>query len=214
MTTSTPRIEPNSCLRIVRGTGRSCATAPRTAGFTLSEVLIAATLSVFILAGVLSAFLFLGRTGFRTSNYSELEAEVRRGLDLFADDVRMASGIRWNNDQSITLTIPTATGETSQVTYAYDSDRNSSTRQCFYRVEGDALSTQPRRVLVHNTADFTFRRYKLEQPGVIDNTASNDLETKQIQVILRAVRHGATTAAATNSVVSARYVLRNKRVSN
>ena len=42
------------------------------------EVLIAATLSTFVLAGVLSAFLFLARTSFRSSGYSEMEAEIRR----------------------------------------------------------------------------------------------------------------------------------------
>ncbi|HEY0946579.1 MAG TPA: hypothetical protein VGD81_14975 [Opitutaceae bacterium] len=177
-------------------------------------MLIAATLSVFVLAGVLSAFLFVGRTGFLASSYSDLETEVRRGLDLFADDVRMASGISWNSAQSVTLQLPDAMGGTTRVTYAYDTERNSPTHRCFYRMEGDAASREPRRVLVHNAEDFAFKRYKLEQPGVLDNTAANDLETKQIQITLRAVRQGATTAATTNSVVSARYVLRNKRVSN
>ena len=63
-------------------------------------------------------------------------------------------------------------------------------------------------------ADFAFHRYKVEQPGVADNTATNDLETKQVQLNLRAVRTGATTVAATQTAISARFILRNKRVSN
>ena len=104
MTISTPPIEPAAIARRrthgplrartrpLLARRRAATTARRPdAGFTLSEVLIAATLSVIVLAGVLSAFLFIGRTGFRTSSYSDLEAEVRHGLDLFADDVRTAS---------------------------------------------------------------------------------------------------------------------------
>lgn len=183
------------------------------AGFTLSEVLIAATLSVFVLAGVMSAFLFIGRSSFAASSYSELESEARRGLETFAEDVRMADDVRWNNPQSLTLIITRSEGP-ERITYAYDSDASSDTFRSFYRMRGNADSTEPRRELIRNLApDFAFKRYKLEQPGVIDNAAGSDLETKQIQLTLRAVRSGATVAATTNSVVSARYVLRNKRVS-
>ncbi len=204
MTTSTRRTEAR---RI-----RDRTTQRR--GFTLSEVIIASTLSVFVLAGVLSAFLFIGRTSFAASSYSELEAEARRGLEVFAEDVRMARDVRWNGPQSLTLLLPGEDKDPLTITYAYDSDPQSPTYRCFYRVVGEAGSAEPRRALIRNLApDFAFKRYKLEQPGVIDNTAGNDLETKQIQLTLRAIRSGSTVAATTNSVVSARYVLRNKKVS-
>lgn len=183
----------------------------RAAGFTLSEVLIVATLSAFVLAGVLSAFLFIGRAGFNASSYSELEAQARRSLEIFAEDARMASDIRWDSAQSLTFVF--AAGGTAVVTYAYDGDPASPTYRAFYRAEGDHPPASARRVLIHNVApDFAFRRYKLEQPGVLDAFATNDLETKHIQLTLRAVR-GTHGAVATNSVISARYVLRNKRVS-
>jgi hypothetical protein len=184
---------------------------PRTrpaAAFTLVEVLIAASLSAFVLAGVLSAFLFLARTSFRSSGYSEMEAEVRRGLDTFARDTRNATEVRWNHAQSVTLTV---SGQ--PVTYAYDTDAASGTYRSFYREEGNA--GQPRTVLVHGvTPDFAFRRYKLEQPGVADNSAGNDSETKLLQVTLRAARTHVATTGASHSAISARYLLRNKRVAN
>jgi prepilin-type N-terminal cleavage/methylation domain-containing protein len=184
-------------------------------GFTLTEVIVAATLSSFLMAGVLSAFLMVGRTGFLASSYSELEAETRRGLDIFGADVRKASGIQWNSAQSVTLTLPTATNATTQVTYAYDTATSTSTSKCFYRLVGPPTSTLPVRILIHNVAsDFAFRRYKLEQTGQSDNTATTDLETKQIEVNLRASRTGVTAMAANQAALSARYVLRNKRVAN
>ena len=182
----------------------------RARAFTLVEVLIASTLSTFVLAGVLSAFLFLARTGFRSSGYSEMEAEMRRGLDTFARDTRSATDVRWNSAQSITLTVGGR-----PVTYAYDGAATSGTYQSFYRVEGDASSSLARTVLVRSvTPDFAFQRYKLAQPGVTDNAANNDRETKLLSLTLRAARTSVATTGASNSAISARYVLRNKRVAN
>jgi type II secretory pathway component PulJ len=187
----------------------------RTRGFTLAEVTIAATISSFVLAGVLSAFLMIGRSGFLASSYSELESEIRRGLATFGDDARKAVDIRWNSDQSITLAVATATNATTLVTYAYDTATAGPTAGCFYRMLGDAASTQPRRVLIHRVAPtFAFQRFKLEQPGVTDNSAHTDLETKLLQVTLRASRTNVATVAANQSAISARYILRNKRVAN
>jgi hypothetical protein len=182
----------------------------REGGFTLVEVLIAATLSTFVLAGVLSAFLFLARTSFRSSGYSEMEAEMRRGLDTFARDTRNATDVRWNSAQSITLTV-----NGRPVTYAYDVSATSATARSFYRLEGDAASTLDRAVLVRGVSpDFSFQRFKLTQPGVTENAANNDRETKLLSLTLRAARTSVATAGASNSAVSARYMLRNKRVAH
>lgn len=181
----------------------------RDGGFTLVEVLIASTLSTFVLAGVLSAFLFLARTGFRASSYSEMEAEVRRGLESFARDARNATDVRWNSAQSVTLMV-----DGQPVTYAYDSTPGSDSYQSFYRL-APAAASPARTVLIRGVApDFAFRRYKLEQSGVSDNAAQNDAETKLLQVSLRSTRTNIATIGAGNSAISARYMLRNKRVAN
>ncbi|MBA4138044.1 MAG: hypothetical protein C0518_12060 [Opitutus sp.] len=199
--TSAPRIEFVRAARRVRA-------------FTLAEVLLATTLSAFVLAAVMSSFVFLGRTGLRASNVSEMENEVRRALETFAQEARLATDVRWNSAQSITFTLP-AGSAAPQVTYAYDTEAASATYQALYRVTGDASSTAARRVLVREVApDFAFRRYKLPQSGVIDNSAANDTETKQIQIVMRVERTNAITAGGSQSVASARFILRNKRVSN
>ena len=183
--------------------------------FTLAEVMIAATLSALVLTGVLSALLLISRSGYNASNYSAAEAEIQRGLDTFAEEVRQASDVRWLSRQCITLTIPTATDATQFVTYAYDADRDSGTYACFCRQAGAADSGAIRQVLVRAVeSGFAFDRYKLEQPGVTDNVAANDLETKLIQLTMRTRRTGMTTVDATQSAISARFVLRNKRVAN
>jgi len=87
----------------------------RRRGFTLVEIMIGASLSTFILAGVLSTFLFLGRSGANMQNYTDMETQARRGLEIFAEDVRQASSITWNTAHSATIVVNSA-----RVTYAYD----------------------------------------------------------------------------------------------
>ena len=179
-------------------------------GFTLVEMMIGSALASFILAGILTAFLMLGRSGYNAANYSMMEAESRRALEMFSQEARQANNITWNSSSSVTLRVVTSSG-TQLITYAYDSGSSGATAKCFYRKLGNASSTATPLILVRNVNDFAFRRYKVVNG--VDYTANNDLETKQIQITLRSVRTGVTTVAATNAVLSARVVLRNKPVS-
>jgi Tfp pilus assembly protein PilW len=179
-------------------------------GFSLVEVMIAAGLSGFILVAILSAFLMIGRSGYNASNYCTMEAEARRALERFSQEARLAKTIVWNSANSVTLTVISSSGN-YDVTYAYDTSANGATAKSFYRLPGAAASTSTRLVLVRNVTDFAFRRYKVVNG--VDYSAANELETKQIQITLRATRSGVTTVDATNAVLSARVVLRNKPVS-
>lgn len=189
-------------------TDRSRRAARR--GFTLVEIMIGSTISLFVLAGVLSTFLMLGRSGYNAANYATMEAESRRALETFSAEARMASNLTWHSSTTVTLRVVTETG-TSIVTYAYDTSTTGDTAGCFYRLTGNPDSTAPRRILVRNVTEFAFRRYKVVNG--VDYAANNNLETKQLQITLRSIRTGATTVAATNAVLSARVVLRNKPVS-
>ena len=178
----------------------------RRSGFTLVEVMVSAALGTFILAGVLSVFLMMGRSGYNASSYSIMDSEARRGLEVLSIDARMASDIQWIDSSAITLTVNGA-----EVTYAYDSATTGPTARSFYRKVGGFASGATPQVLVRDITEFTFCRYKVVNG--VDFSAANDLETKQIQVTLRAARTRSTVATATNAVLSARVILRNKKVS-
>jgi prepilin-type N-terminal cleavage/methylation domain-containing protein len=183
----------------------------RRRGFTLVELMAASGLSGIILLGVLSSFILIGKNSYNAANYSMMEVESRRALEMFTQEARMSDNLTWNSAYSVTLSVVAATGASTNVTYAYDSSTTGATAKCFYRKTGTSTSTATPLILVRNVTDFTFRRYKIING--VDFSASNDLETKQLQIALRTVRTGATTVNATNAVLSARVVLRNKRVS-
>jgi len=181
---------------------------PRRA-FTLVEVLIAVSISSIVLAGVLSSFLMLGRSGANLAGYTESETQIRRALEEFSQDVRMASNIVWNSATSVTLTVPnnytTSTPTPNLVTYAYDSATSGATSLCFYRRPGDLASTAAATVFVRDISTFTFTRYNR-----LDATAASDAETKRVQITLNVRKTGRTLVAANTTLVSASYTLRNK----
>ena len=88
------------------------------AGFTLVEVLIAMTLGLIIMSGVMSTFVYLGRSLARLANQQTLEAEGRRTVLLFSQDVHMAQDVTSASDTAVTLTVPTSSG-TASVSYTY-----------------------------------------------------------------------------------------------
>jgi len=182
---------------------------PSRAAFTLSEVLIASTLSVLVMAGVLSAFIFFGQTGLAVGHYQAMETELRRGLEIFSEDVRMATDIRWTDAWRITLTVPVAASTAQSVSYAFEPDQPGALTGQLYRILADGTRE---RLVREVSSDFAFHRYKIEQPGIADNTATNDLETKQLQLNLRTLRVTTGGPASTQAAISARYVLRNKQV--
>jgi type II secretory pathway pseudopilin PulG len=174
--------------------------------FTLVEVIIASSLSSFVLAGVLSSFVMLGRTGSSISNYNVMALEARRVLEEFSQDTRMARAITWNSSSSVTLTVPnnyTANG--NQVTYAYDSATSGATSKCFYRKPGDAAANTTRVILVRTVTNCTFNRFDR-----LDNAATTDAGTKRLELTLRISKTATGGAVATDNVVSACYLLRNK----
>ena len=182
--------------------------AASSAGFTLTEIMIGATLGSFVLLAILTSFLFMGRTGANAYNYVGMEQEARRGLERFSEDVRMASGITWTSNVRVTLRIPHVSDSgTDSIMYYYDTDPASAAYQCFLRQGVDPVTgvstTAP---LIHDVQTFEFDRWMLGSTG----QATNDLGTKQLQIRLTVSRASQTAVAATNLVMSARYILRNK----
>ncbi len=177
-------------------------TAPQ-AAFTLAEAIMGATISSSILAGVLSTFLFLGRSGANVQNYNDMEAQARQALEVFAQDTRQASSINWSSEIDVTLTV-----DTIDIQYYYD-----KAARTFYRVD---TNTGQKRALVTGIVLFEFKAYGITGSGLpltsAGELASASKSTKQLQISLESTRNTKTVATASNTVLSARFILRNKRV--
>lgn len=191
MTTITPSLAAD--LRSPRDRGAG--------GFTLVEVMIASLLGGFVLVAVLTAFLFLGRSGANIQNYNDMEAQARRALEMFAEDTRQASAVTWNSADSVTLVV-----DTNSVTYAFASGQLT-------RAVGGGTA----RPIVTGITSFSFIAYTITGVQITDfSTAAARItaakDTKQIQISLAASRTSRTVATATNTVLSARFILRNKRI--
>lgn len=204
MTTSTPHAEPRGPRR---RTSRAKAPASR-GGFTLAEVIVATSLSTLVLAGVLSTFLLIGRTGLNASAYASMNGELRVALEYFNRDVRLATDVRWTDQRRLTLVQPPDRGPA--VTYAYEPAAAPAAPGRFTRQVGDSA---PRTLVASVAPDFAFARYRLPGPKLdTPPPAANDLETKLLEVRLRAVRPDARAPAASQLATSARCVMRNKTV--
>lgn len=160
--------------------------------------MIAAGLSSFVLAAILTAYLFIVRSGVNLANYSEMEGQARTALELFAEDTRQASSITWNSKFSVTLLV-----SGSPVVYQYD-----DSTKIFQRVIGGST-----RNLLSGVQAFEFKAYNITGTEIsLSDLAAAGKGTKQLQLSLSAARTTQTVTRASNTVLSARFILRNKRV--
>lgn len=200
MTTITP--SPTRDTGFGRG-HLSAAGRRRRAGFSLVEVMVSAAIGAGLLAAVLSTFLFVGRSGANLRNYSDMETQARKALEMFAEDVRQASAITWHSSTSLTLTVNSAA-----IGYAYNV--NAAT---FTRTTSSGTTTLITGVM---PSSFSFKAYNVAGAEMPLATAANltaaSSSTKQLQISLEASRSTTTVTTATNLVLSARYILRNKIV--
>lgn len=187
--------------------------APRRA-FTLVEMLVSTGLSGIVLVAILSAVLMITRSGYLLNNYIEMENSARTALETFAVDSRMTENVAWTRaSDSAPLTAITLQDQAgASVTYTYNSSAGTLVRT---GAGGDT------RVMIRGIQSFTFTAYKYNMtdglqaivPSEKTLTAVNN-ETKMVQLSLATIRSRATLADATNTVVSARFVLRNKIITN
>jgi prepilin-type N-terminal cleavage/methylation domain-containing protein len=192
-------------------------------GFTLSEIIIGMTISSFLMLGVLTTFLLMGRTSANIQNYSELEASARKALEFFGREVHNACDVPSWTGTSVTLTIPdttdapkgTGTGSYT-VTYAFDTTNKKLTRTVGSTTETLLTGVN---LVTGSTAFLNYYRYVSQTSyplgqgyfdGFTTNTATNVRELKQIEVSFVLQRTSQTVTAATNKVLSARFILRNK----
>lgn len=172
------------------------------AGFSLIELTVAVSIASMALAAVFSTTVFISRSAVATTDYADMTMEARRALELFARDVRMAKDVTAFSEHAVTLTVRTSSG-TKSVNYTYLPGTKT-----FYRNFG----TSDQQRLITHIESLALTAYGLATDPDIGQPlpANQPIEIKQLQLQLRSVRSGGAKATASNNVVSARFILRNK----
>lgn len=182
----------------------------RPRGFTLAELLVSTGIGAIILAGVMTSVMMITRSGYLLNNYIEMEKQARLALETFAVDARITETVTWirktgsTDLAGITLIPP----DKKSVTYTYNSEAGTLTRT------DDTTRKTTTLVSGIQSLSFTAYKYSVDLPVAIDPSITSDTlmknDTKMVQISLSAIRARSLLADATNNVVSARYVLRNK----
>jgi type II secretory pathway pseudopilin PulG len=196
----------------------------RLGAFTLVELMVGASLSAIILAGVLSAFIMMARVSANIQNYTDIENTARKTLEIFSRDARLAYKVDNFTASEVELFVPDNTADPEgddstkgaySVVYKFDPDTKEFTRTT--DVGGVVATT----VLISNVEPipdrdaFIYYRY-ITGLGYVDGDNSNlatpghPLEVKQIEINFLLNRTTSTVATASNKVLSARFILRNK----
>ncbi len=170
----------------------------RCSGISLPELLIGMAVSGIVVVAFISAFLFMTRSAFAVYSYAEMNAEGRRALHVLGEDLRAAVEIKpeFSNKE---LTVSVING--GEITYNYDPDDPDRT---LTRTGGDGET----RTLIRHIETFSFFYYDLQ--GAV---AETEEAVKQIRVQISSARKGLGPKQS-QDLKSARFVLRNRRVTN
>lgn len=167
-------------------------------GFTLFEVLVAVFLGTIMLGSAFAVLLSLNRGSVALTHYTEMNAQSRQVMELFGRDMRMASDVSVADDQVLAVSTLNQNGDVVQVIWDFDT------------VQSEVVRTEDgtSRVLLRNVDDFNLRYFTLRR-----DPTSHPLEVKEVQLEVL-IRRPVLAATTTNHIVSARFMMRNRKVSN
>jgi Tfp pilus assembly protein PilW len=170
---------------------------PRRRGFTLVELIVSVSLSIVVFAGILAGFTFLGRNLTRLVNTQGQDVSSRRAFYLFSRDISLATAVSNATNTSLSLTLPTTSGSTTTVAYAYNTSAGTLSR-----VDGSNST-----VLLSNLTALDFNYFNKAGTSI----TPSPLSVKEVELTFTsAVGDSSSGTQARYTAVSPRLVLRNK----
>ncbi len=174
------------------------ARSRKPSGFTLVEMMIAVALAGLVLAGAATTLNVWARSSMSLGNYADMSGNSRRALDIFSYDVRMANNVSVSGSTTFTLAAYNAGSGNSMVTYSFDADANTLTRNY------DGVSS----IVLNDVEKFGFSYLDLNRAATTDALS---VKVVQIEaVLLKRVLN----LNDTDEIISARFMLRNRQVSS
>jgi len=193
--------------------------------FSLLEVMIAVTIFSIAIASILSTFIVFAAGSESVGAYVEMSTDSRRSLELCARDIRAAEEITYADDNTIVLQYPDNSFYSGHyVKYYFDDDADIYSRYEFeddvvLKANGDiddsdaglAGNTISNDTLLDGVEEFIFNFYDPLGSALSSSTASLLLSIKSIQIDAKMQRSISQTKA-TDYIISARFLMRNRKV--
>lgn len=195
-------MDPHSChTNETRKFHRRTGAQPAEAGFTLAELMVAATLSVFLLAGVLSSVVFFTKTALSMENYYTMSNHERKLTQYISRDIQDAEAATWRSRSQLDLTM-----KDTVVSYNYDQSSGILERST---LGGESLK------MAENIKSLNFYAYDINGNEILENASDLSLASDKTKMIHLAatLKMKASETETTETVISSRYMLRNKSVS-
>jgi len=191
------------------------------AGFSLAEVVMAVSISAFVLTSAYAAIISLAKGTESLVNYAEMNGNSRTTLEIFGRDARATRDVYNYDTNRFTLLRKTWNGSDYVdrfVTYFYVPEAGTFSRVerrssivKGERVPGDEVK---REILLYDVEDLKLSYFRLHDPEIVefDPVARTIPEVKHVQLEAKLVRN-VLNAKNTNYIISARFMMRNKYVS-
>ncbi|MGZ0657210.1 PilW family protein [Coraliomargarita sp. W4R72] len=188
--------------------GFHTACASRRSGYTLVELLVAVGLLGIVMTSMVSTFIVFASGSKGVAAYTDMSRQSRKALELFSRDVRAAEDVLGASQVMLRVLLPdNAFYSGYTVEYIYDHDIAIFSRLERDR-EGDIRSNE---ILLDGVEEFRFGFIDpLGQPLAAD-LESLLLSVKSVQIDAAMVRVVSSTEA-TDYIISARYMMRNRPV--
>lgn len=168
-------------------------------GFTLVEVIITMGLLTMIIAVGLSAVTFISQSSTALTNYTIMSTNGRHALEVMARDLRMGYDINTASSTALDFQIYGKAGANDKVVYQYDETAD----KLFRTINGGSKET-----IMEDLTSFSFNYYNLRR---LPTTAKISIKEVQIEGVLR---RKSLRISNSNHIISARFMLRNRAVSN
>ena len=189
-------------------------------GFTLVEVMVALTISTFILASAYAALISLAKGSESMINYTEMNTQARHALELFGRDARMADDVQtFTNTRFImrrkVWDRSNDRYETRFIEYVYE-----PASEVFSRIVYDTQVVAGREVpdfgniLSDQILVFWMKSMELKYFPLVDNgsEAGSTMEIKHVRM-KATIQTNVLNLINTDEIISARFMMRNKNVS-
>lgn len=185
-------------ISIVRSERRPIRFRRHRGAFTLPEVLMAMALAAILLTVSASALIGLAKGSESLINYAEMNSQSRHALDRLGGLLRSASDVAKATDDTFEFDRLTEDGTSEHVILALD--RSTGVLKA---TVGGVES-----ILLRDVNSLDFNYFTLRQ-----DPTTNPLEVKHVQLEAELTRN-VLTLTNRNYIISARFMLRNHRVSN